>query len=111
MQKSDFPLDQMIKVGESKKCEYKIEDLKPNTGYYVTVTATNERGEGYKNEKPQFVMTQSASFSKTSQLYVWGSNTYSEIGLSDDFVNEHKEFYKKTEKDAYLTKPLCHDQF
>ena len=40
-------------------------------------------------------------------LYVWGSNSSSEIGLTDDIVNENKESYLK----CNMMKPVKHPMF
>lgn len=53
------------------------------------------------------IMTQSAAYNQSSRLYVWGSNSNSELGLSDDLVEEHKDIYKKGKNEAYLAKPIC----
>ena len=44
-------------------------------------------------------------------MYVWGSNTYSELGLSEDQVNENESCYNKTEDSAFLDKPIKQTSF
>jgi alpha-tubulin suppressor-like RCC1 family protein len=88
-----------------------ITNLVPNTVYYALVTAVNSKGEGYKNQKPSMIRTMSASFSNPSSLYVWGSNSHSEIGLSEDLVNANIKFYQKSKDKACLIKGIKHDNF
>ena len=80
---AELPADQHV---------YRVTDLRASTGYHLTIVANSDIGEGYKAE-PLFVMTQSEEFKKDRQLYVWGSNTYSELGLSDDLVRQHPKLY------------------
>jgi hypothetical protein len=69
------------------ECFYIIKDLKVNTAYYVIVTAVNGIGEGYKTEVPCMIRTVPQVDEKKCSMYVWGSNTYSEIGLTQELVN------------------------
>lgn len=94
-----------------------MEGLSPACAYYVQITATNKLGEGYKSENPQMVMTQAQNYSVENNLYVWGSNRSSEIGLTEELVAKHKAFYiKKTYENAdknfaILTKTVEHTGF
>jgi alpha-tubulin suppressor-like RCC1 family protein len=51
-------------------------------------------------------MTRPTSFEKKSSLYVWGSNSHSEIGLTEEQVAANKQHYHKTLSTAYLSKPI-----
>jgi alpha-tubulin suppressor-like RCC1 family protein len=44
---------------------------------------------------------------KASDLYVWGNNANSEIGLADELVEQHRRNYSK----CALTKPISHPMF
>jgi len=88
-----------------------IPNLVPNTVYYVLVTASNSKGEGYKNQKPSMIRTMPESFANPSSLYVWGSNSHSEIGLSEDLVNANIKYYQKSKDKACLIKGIKHDNF
>ena len=59
MSKNDAALGKLKLVAKIPKDKpyYRLDGLTPSTGYYVTVTATNEHGEGYKPEQPQLIMT------------------------------------------------------
>lgn len=85
--------DRLIEKVSADKCTYTLTNLTPASAYYVYVTAVNQHGEGYKAE-PKLCMTQTAGFSKTRQMYVWGSNCNSELGLSDSLVAANKAIYK-----------------
>jgi len=50
------------------------------------VTAVNDFGEGYKSEFPTIIITKSIQTINPSSLYVWGNNTNSEIGLTEELV-------------------------
>lgn len=106
-----------IKADDDKGGFYKLEGLTPASAYYILITATNEFGEGYKAEHPQMVMTQAPNISNPNNLYVWGSNRSSEIGLTEELVAKHKAFYiKKTYENAdknfaILTKTVEHTGF
>ena len=71
-------------TGTDLSCWFKLDGLEASSGYYVMVTAENEHGEGYRPEVPSIVLTQPESFQDTAELYVWGSNSMSELGLSED---------------------------
>ncbi len=65
------------------------------TCYYAVVTAENKRGEGYKAE-PLMIRTLFEDLDAgAGNLYVWGSNANSELGLTDDQVTENVAFYQK----------------
>lgn len=87
-------------------CSYTIDGLQPSSVYYVMVTAFNQKGEGYKPGQPSIVQTKSEIADNLSEIYVWGSNTYSEIGLTEELVALNKSSYVKNEIDAHLTKPV-----
>jgi len=70
-------------TGPKMECFYKLKGLLPSTAYFVVITAFSERGEGYKPENPFMMATRPLSFEKTTGLYVWGDNTFSQIGLSE----------------------------
>ena len=112
MSENCFHRDDLILVKEITGDEidpfYVLEDLNPSTAYYLTITAFSEKGEGYKPKQPFILMTRPESFKATSKLYVWGSNTHSEIGLSEKQVAENKQHYQRAQNVAYLTKPIQH---
>lgn len=61
-------------------------DLELSTCYYVVITAVSSLGEGYKNT-PVMIRTMSLDLDKQAgTLYVWGSNSNSELGLTDEQV-------------------------
>ena len=74
-----------------------LKGLSENAIYYVLVTAVNKHGEGYRTEVPTMIRTMPDSINTTNQLYVWGSNSFSEIGLTQEHVEANKKFYHKTE--------------
>ena len=86
---------------------YKVPDLEPNHIYYVKVRAINSKGEGYVPDQPTFVRTMETTLSEPGSLYVWGNNQHSEIGLTDDQVEENKDSYVK----CRMTKPVKHAMF
>ena len=65
---------------------YTVINLNPNHSYYIKVRAENALGEGYVAKFPQIIMTLDSSMHKPKNLYVWGNNTSSEIGLTDELV-------------------------
>jgi len=69
-------------VKNNKTNAYILKELKANSVYYTMVTAINKFGEGYRAKEPSLVITQDQSFESPSKLYVWGSNTFSELGLT-----------------------------
>jgi len=75
---------------------YKIPDLEPNTIYYLRVFAVNAIGEGYKPDQPVFARTMEDTLHEPGSLYVWGNNLSSELGLTDEQVEENKQSYKKS---------------
>lgn len=79
--------------------------------YYIIVTASNENGEGYLSKVPSFIRTQASLFKNTCSLYVWGSNANSELGLSEELVEQHSEFYHRNEDSVYLCKPVMQRSF
>ena len=82
---------------------FRMENLQPDSAYYLIVTAVNEHGEGYKTEVATMVRTLPIEAQKTRDLYVWGSNTNSEIGLTEALVADNKAVFTKTAKIAYLS--------
>ena len=98
-------------VAETTETSHTLHIEYPDCLYYVLVTAVNSNGEGYKTPRPTMIRSQHDSIHKTSQLVVFGSNTNSEIGLSEDMVRNNSASYKKTKDSVYLCKPLVHDSF
>lgn len=90
---------------------YLLGNLSPGCIYYVLVTAINSNGEGYKNEVPSPIRTMQEGFHEPCQLYVWGSNSYSEIGLTEELVANNKKFYHSLTDKACLTKAVKHNGF
>ena len=71
---------------EKDQLFYEFLSLDLATCYYVVVTAENKHGEGYKAE-PLMVRTLSQDLDAgAGNLYVWGNNANSELGLSDEQV-------------------------
>ena len=81
--------------------------MRPDQCYRVMVVAESDRGLGYKPKLAQLFKT--AKFTDLSKVYVWGNNENSEIGLTDQIVEENKSDYNK--KKARLFKPVCHPNF
>ena len=90
---------------------YKLRGLKPNSAYFVKVIAVNAIGEGYSPKHLSLILTHKESFELEKKLYVWGSNNNSELGLGQEHVNANNTNYLRTQKDAYLTKPIYQDSF
>ena len=86
---------------------YTVINLEPNHSYYIKVRAENALGEGYVAKFPQIIMTLDSSMHKLKNLYVWGNNASSEIGLTDDIVEENKDSYIKCD----MMKPVKHPMF
>jgi hypothetical protein len=71
---------------EKNNLFYEFHSLDVGTCYYVVVTAENHHGEGYK-ATPLMVRTLLQDLeTEASNLYVWGSNSHSELGLTDEVV-------------------------
>lgn len=98
-------------IANDKKFCYKLKGLKSRSAYFVKVTAVNKIGEGYHPKQLQMILTQSENFDSQKKLYVWGSNKVSELGLTQEHVNSNNTNYLRTQKDAYLTKPIFQDSF
>jgi hypothetical protein len=91
---------ELRKVGvipvEKKELFYEFLSLDLATCYYVVVTAENKHGEGYKAE-PLMVRTLHEDLDAgAGNLYVWGSNANSELGLSDEQVSLNVTSYVKS---------------
>lgn len=69
--------------------------------------AESDLGDGYKNNKPQIFKTM--NYTELNEVYVWGNNASSEIGLTDDLVAQNKVSYNKDK--GYLFKPVKHTNF
>ncbi|CDW81553.1 regulator of chromosome condensation [Stylonychia lemnae] len=65
---------------------YTFDNLDDNTGYYIKITAVNEIGEGYQG-KALYVQTPSYE-NISAQLFVWGSNSHSQLALLDDSIDQ-----------------------
>ena len=90
------PKPTFIEIGtiHSDIRDYEIINLETGTAYYVMITAENELGEGYKNQMPFLIQTTKQDFRKDRcDVYEWGNNTNSELGLSDEQIQEHKCAY------------------
>lgn len=85
--------------------------LKSDTVYYVIVTAFNKNGEGYLSKVPNFVRTSSTTTQHPCSLYVWGSNTNSELGLDERDVLDNSENYHKSDDCVFLDKPILQTKF
>lgn len=82
-------------MADQDYASYKVPDLDPDTIFYVWVHAVNALGEGYPAEQPNFVRTMGDSLNEAGSLYVWGNNKSSELGLTDQLVEENKDGYRK----------------
>ena len=49
------------------------------------------------------------NYTELNEVYVWGNNASSEIGLTDDLVAQNKVSYNKDK--GYLLKPVKHTNF
>ena len=63
-------------------------------------------GEGYHPKQLPMVLTQSDNFGIEKKLNVWGSNKFSELGLTQEHVNANNTNYLRTQNAAYLSKPV-----
>eukprot|EP00347_Sterkiella_histriomuscorum_P020502 403337553 len=76
---SDFLL-----VGTTSGTKFDLVNLEPSSGYYIKVTAVNEIGKGYEG-KSFFMQTLPYSEKDyNQQLYVWGENSSSELGITEE---------------------------
>ena len=75
---------------------YEVTDLVPESIYYCMVTAHNELGEGYRPKHGQMIKTMSCAIYQPSGLYVWGNNESSELALSEEVIDQSKEYCEKT---------------
>mmetsp|Transcript_18084 Transcript_18084/g.30862 ORF Transcript_18084/g.30862 Transcript_18084/m.30862 type:complete len:246 (+) Transcript_18084:1284-2021(+) len=100
-----------VKHGEAQAptTSFRLTGLTPSCAYHVKVTASSEMGEGYFTKRALMVITHQSLLPKS--LYVWGDNSYSEIGLNEQLVEENKADYRLTQKKAYLSKPVSLPQF
>ena len=73
---------------QNKAVIYEINNLIPDTVYYVKVNAQNELGEGYNHDYPFMIRTLSYSTNSDHlnlySLYVWGFDNNSQLGLLDN---------------------------
>jgi hypothetical protein len=65
---------------------YEITCLCSDCFYYVIVTAANSLGEGYRPKYGQMVMTMKEHMYSPGNLYVWGNNESSELGVSEETI-------------------------
>lgn len=68
---------------------YTVRNLDEDQFYFLKVNAENSMGLGYPADQPSMVHTMS-SIEQPGDLYVWGNNSNSEIGLTDELVDQHK---------------------
>lgn len=94
----------LVTISEDLTCD--VYDLEPDTGYFIKINAENELGIGYE-EEPFFVRTMPAVFDKPCGLYVWGANTQSQLGLSDEQISANIKLYHKYR----MTQPLKNETF
>jgi len=66
------------------ECYYEFSELEPDTCYSVRVVAESDRGQGYKAKLPTLFKT--AKFTELCEVYIWGNNENSEIGVTDQIV-------------------------
>lgn len=85
-----------------------VTGLQPDSCYYIKVTAVNENGEeGYHAKEPIFVKTMEPKVNNCDGLYVWGYNNRSELGLSDDTIEENKDDFQG----QAVTRPIRNPMF
>lgn len=82
-------------IADQDVATYKVADLEPKKIYYVRVFAVNAIGEGYPAEQSTYVRTMDDALSEPGSLYVWGNNQSSELGLTDEQVEENKASYSR----------------
>ena len=59
--------------------------------YFTFITAVNWVGEGYKpKDEGQYVKTMHAGMKDPCSLYCWGDNSWSQLGLSEEALEENK---------------------
>ena len=94
--KEKFELRKVAVIpAEKKENFYEFLSLDLATCYYVVVTAESQHGEGYKAE-PLMVRTLAEDLDAgAGNLYVWGNNANSELGLSDEHVMQNVSSYSK----------------
>lgn len=94
--KEKFELRKVAVIpAEKKENFYEFLSLDLATCYYVVVTAESQHGEGYKAE-PLMVRTLAEDLDAgAGNLYVWGNNANSELGLSDEHVMQNVTSYSK----------------
>ena len=74
-----------MSAAEAETSNFEVTGLTPDTVYFVMITATNLKGEGYKQKHGQFIKTMKESMYTPCSLYVWGDNSSSQLGLDGDY--------------------------
>jgi hypothetical protein len=86
-----------IFFGPNKTFSFEVDGLQSDSVYSVMITACNSVGEGYKpTSGGQYVKTMREAMKKPCQAYVWGDNTWSQLGLPQDALDANK-FVRKTD--------------
>ena len=85
---------------------YKVTDLEPDQIYYVRVFAVNSKGEGYPAKQPFFARTMKEDLTEPGSLYVWGNNASSELGLTDEMVEDNKASYERCAMFKPIRQPM-----
>jgi hypothetical protein len=80
-----------IFFGPNKTFSFEVDGLLPDTVYFVMITACNALGEGYRPKGcGQYVKTMNETMQKPCSAYVWGDNTWSQLGLPEEAFNANK---------------------
>ena len=99
---------EQIQVIDGNKLTADIPFTADRDKIYYLITASSQIGEGYKSNTPLIVISKKSE--DGMQLYVWGSNTASELGLAEQMVSSETEYHQSEDK-AYLSAPLLHPTF
>jgi hypothetical protein len=86
---------------------YEITCLCADCFYYVFITASNTLGEGYRPKFGQMVMTMKENMYNPGNLYVWGNNESSELGLSEETIADNLTAWGKNK----VPVPFKNDKF
>jgi len=67
--------------------------------YGIVVIAESDRGPGYKAKHP--ILFKTMAFTELCEVYVWGKNANSEIGLTDEMCEANNAHYRKDKSIMY----------
>lgn len=91
-------------IEDISKRRFTFTGLDPDTCYFIRVTAVNDKGEGYQADP---FMVRTAAARPLCNVYVWGSNLNSELGLSDQIIEENKDIFSNYS----IKKPILNSYF